>query len=394
MLENSKSKNDKSKLIYAISIFGCLALWITVYNQPAGFLDLRPEVLVSDIDETRPLCTPETFNSGRWIYNPLPLEANFSATDIANVAGYHCLKKFAHRCFRRPGENELTRAKQIMDYRWQPDSCDMLEMNPERLANHFVSHPILFVGDSITQLQYESLSCLLGKHLPNRHPTGGSLNGGNSKIRVNQLAPKDRETAAIAYIRSDYLLRLDDLKVISPFEPVGVQLGSGENYPWVHALSEFDYVVINTGPHWHPNLHWGPDASEEELLDAFKRAMTNVLDYLKEHVKPHQKVWIRTTPYGHARCSRFKEPQPNPLAPSGQTGEYEWHLFDRFDQIWKGLLTSVEDDGRFGMFDIAGLSNQRGDAHSKPDVDCLHTCIPGPVDEWNRLLYHEVMKHQ
>ena len=119
-----------------------------------------------------------------------------------------------------------------MDYKWQPDSCDMLEMNPKRLADHFVSHPILFVGDSITQLQYESLGCLLGNHLPNRHPTGGNLNGGNSKIRVNQLAPKDKETAAIAYIRSDYLLRLDDLKVISPFEPVGVQLGSGENYPW------------------------------------------------------------------------------------------------------------------------------------------------------------------
>lgn len=126
--------------------------------------------------------------------------------------------------------------------------------------------------------------------------------------------------------------------------------------------------------------------------------MKVVLDYLDENVKAHQRVWIRTTPYGHAKCSQFKEPQPNPLAPTGMTGEYEWHLFAEFDLIWKELISDLRDkkegkkDPRFDMFDIAPLSNQRGDAHSKPDADCLHTCIPGPVDEWNRLLYHEIMK--
>ncbi|KAI8387428.1 hypothetical protein BD560DRAFT_486284 [Blakeslea trispora] len=355
MLDASNSQKEKSRLIYVISIFGCLALWITVYNQHTAFSNLPSEIITSELNETRPLCTPKTFNSGRWIHSPLSLETPFTATDIAHVAGYHCLKKFAHRCFRRPRQNELVRAKQIMDYKWEPNSCDILEMNPKRLADHLTAHPILFVGDSITQLQFESLGCLLGEHLPNRHPTKGDLNGGNSKIKVNQLAPENKETAAMAYIRSDYLLRLDDFKVISPFEPVGKQLGSGENYPWVHALSEFDYVVINTGPHWHPNLHWGPNVSEKELLDAFKKAMANVLVYLKENVKSHQKVWIRTTPYGHARCSQFPEPQTNPIAPTGQTGEYEWHLFEKFDQIWEELLASVEKDSRFEEMLIQNL---------------------------------------
>ncbi|KAI9478161.1 MAG: hypothetical protein EXX96DRAFT_238645 [Benjaminiella poitrasii] len=160
----------------------------------------------------------------------------------------------------------------------------------------------------------------------------------------------------------------------------------------VHALSEFDYIIINTGPHWHPNLHWGPNQSELELLTAFKGAMSAVFDYLKRHTKQHQRVWIRTTPYGHATCSQFKEPQQNPIAPSRQPGEYEWHLFQKFDLIWKELLLHEQDDSRFGVFDISVMSNQRGDAHSKPNRDCLHTCIPGPVDDWNRLLYSEIMK--
>jgi hypothetical protein len=144
-------------------------------------------------------------------------------------------------------------------------------------------------------------------------------------------------------------------------------------------------------------LHWGPNQSESELLAAFEEAMKVVLAHLDNHVKPHQKVWIRTTPYGHAKCSQYKEPQSNPLAPSGQNGEYEWHLFKKFDLIWENLLISLihksgKKDTRFEMFDIANMSNQRGDSHSKPDADCLHTCIPGPVDDWNRLLYHEIMK--
>lgn len=120
--------------------------------------------------------------------------------------------------------------------------------------------------------------------------------------------------------------------------------------------------------------------------------MATILDYLQSHIQPHQKVWIRTTPYGHATCSKFKTPQSNPLEPTGKTGEYEWHLFKAFDDIWRELL-SQDEDPQFDIFDIAPLSNQRADAHSKPDADCLHTCIPGPVDTWNKLLNHEILKN-
>ncbi|CAO0802154.1 unnamed protein product [Mucor circinelloides] len=399
-----RDNSSNIRYVYIIALVMCIILWITVYKTPNS---LNPSIQnmensassaqqqASNKNKTEhsaeEICTSETFKDGKWVYDPVQLEEPFTGADIARVAGYHCIKKFAHRCFRRGGD-EVLRAKKIMDYRWQPNNCKLLELNTKKLADHFIDHPVLFVGDSITQLQFESLGCLLGEHFPNRHPAKSDLNGGNTKIRVNEKAPENKDTAAMAYIRSDYLLRLDDFKVISPFESVGTQLGRGENYPWVHALSKFDYIIINTGPHWHPNLQWGPNANEQELLDAFKTAMKSVLAYLDQHVKPHQKVWIRTTPYGHVQCSQYKEPQENPLAPSGKTGEYEWHLFHEFDNIWRELLH--KQDNRFALFDIADMSNKRGDAHSKPDADCLHTCIPGPVDEWNRLLYSEIMRQK
>ncbi|KAI7905932.1 GDSL/SGNH-like acyl-esterase family found in Pmr5 and Cas1p-domain-containing protein [Cokeromyces recurvatus] len=391
---NREEASRQMRYIYIVAALTVFILWITTYqhSMTAFISSNNKQQQTNTTLTTQPLCTIETFNKGKWAYSPIQLEEPFTAKEFAKITGYYCMKKFAHRCFRRGG-NELTRSKTIADYRWLPESCKLLKFDAGKLAKHFVQYPILFVGDSITQLQFESLSCLLGHEFPNKHPNQSTLNGGNSKIRVDERAPINGHTAAMAYIRSDYLIRLNDYKMISPLEPVGLQLGREENHPWVHALSQFNYIVINTGPHWHPNVHWGSNQSETELLMAFKKAMHIIFDYLKIHIKLQQKVWIRTTPYGHANCSQFKEPQQNPLVPSGQQGEYEWHLFQKFDLIWKELLDEVNDT-RFSLFDITTMFNQRGDAHSKPDKDCLHTCIPGPVDDWNRLLYHEIMKYQ
>ncbi|KAG1449967.1 hypothetical protein G6F56_008485 [Rhizopus delemar] len=358
-------ENSKLKYVFIATLITCI-IWFT-YRLP----DELP--LVSDSQED-PLCTPETFNIGQWIHNASEQK------NVAQRAGYHCIKKkFAHRCFNRPSAEERLRSQKM----WQPSQCQLLEMNTGRFGQHLIENPVLFVGDSITQLQFESLSCLLGHLFHKRQP---KINGGNPRLRVSEIG--DENKTALAYIRSDYLVRLDDFKLMEPFDETGRLLGSGENYPWVHAIPDFKYIIINTAPHWHVSDLWGENQSEQELLSAYENAMIKLYQYLKEHTRPDQKVWIRTTPYGHAQCSQITSPQSSPLEPSGRVGEYDWHLFKEFDAIWRKLL----EDNRFQLFNITNMSNKRGDAHSKPDKDCLHTCLPGPVDDWNRLLYHELMK--
>ncbi|KAF7726747.1 hypothetical protein EC973_008435, partial [Apophysomyces ossiformis] len=278
------------------------------------------------------LCTPETFNNGQWIRRPKTIRP-LNTQQFEKSVGYTCPSKFAHKCYQR-NDIELQRSKKIVDYTWKPEGCTVLPFAPSSYAKHLSEHPLLLVGDSITQLQFESLACLLGEHLTSTKPSV-NVTGGDRKIKVDQLSYRDSDDAAVAYLRSDYLLRLDDFKLIVPFEDEGDQLGKGHNFPWVHALPMFDYIVINTGPHWHPNFKWGPHQSESELKEAFKQSMRIVFDYLKEHIQQHQRVWIRSTPYGHANCAQFTSPQAIPFAPTGQPGEYEWHMFETFDHIWK-----------------------------------------------------------
>lgn len=106
----SFSNHDNNKLLRYIcitTVLTSLLLWITVYTHD---ITLFGSNNISQ-DESS-LCTIDSFNQGKWVYRPTPLPDNFTETDIANASGYHCMKKFAHRCFRRGGD-ELSRAKQM-----------------------------------------------------------------------------------------------------------------------------------------------------------------------------------------------------------------------------------------------------------------------------------------
>ncbi|KAI8139655.1 GDSL/SGNH-like acyl-esterase family found in Pmr5 and Cas1p-domain-containing protein [Fennellomyces sp. T-0311] len=333
------------------------------------------------------VCSIEAFNDGQWAHKPIKGKDEKS---FEKETGYHCRGTFHHRCYKR-SKHELDRNRHIVDYTWEPSECSVLPMDSQALAQHLSEHPLLLIGDSITQLQYESLSCLLGEYLQPPKKIDKTLKGGNPKIKINELVykrPQGDKVLAVAFLRSDNLVRLDDYKVLDPSEEQGALLSKGSNYPWRHLIPYFDYIVMNTGPHWRSDLKFGPNRSQEELLEGYTKAMNSVFEALKQDVEPHQRVWLRTTPFGHSKCSQYSEPLDQIVKPSAEP--YEWNMFEHFSAIYKDWVSEQQDE-RFQLLDVS-FTNYRGDAHSRPDKDCLHFCLPGPVDDWNRLLYHEISK--
>lgn len=88
-------------------------------------------------------------------------------------------------------------------------------------------------------------------------------------------------------------------------------------------------------------MKWGPNKDRKELLQAFKKGMSKVFDYLKQNVKADQRVWVRSTPYGHAKCSQYTSPSSHIVTPTGQQGEYEWDMFEQFDFVWKVMYKNL-----------------------------------------------------
>ncbi|KAL7308733.1 DNA-directed DNA polymerase [Mucor circinelloides] len=397
------SFRSQTYAVTGISIACLLTLWMLSSSNTRVALvpetvkivpDQHRDVLYQQLPKDKNLCSSDDFNQGKWVHQSIGLESQ-NVDGINNFVGYHCNWDFPHRCYRRQEPaSEFNRSKSIIDYAWQPDSCMVLPYQARDFSKHLSENPLLLVGDSITQLMFESMWCLLGQDLTSQNKDT-QLSGGDTSMWVSQLVHRDLEyqdpaKITVAYIRSDYLVKLDDFSLIKPNEGEGYQIGVGSNFPWVHAIPRFKYIMINTGPHWHPDLKWGPNKDRKELLQAFKKGMSKVFDYLKQNVKADQRVWVRSTPYGHAKCSQYTSPSSHIVTPTGQQGEYEWDMFEQFDFVWKDMIEKEKDE-RFHFFNVS-ISNYRGDAHSQPDSDCLHTCLPGPVDDWNKFFYHQVVK--
>lgn len=127
---SSVKEHRNIRYIYIASIFGCFILWMTVYTPALQLPGSSREATIasdeyisteaesklnttnSNSESNDELCTPSTFNKGKWVYDPIDIESPLNGTQFAQAAGYHCIKKFAHRCFRRGG-NEALRAKQM-----------------------------------------------------------------------------------------------------------------------------------------------------------------------------------------------------------------------------------------------------------------------------------------
>ncbi|KAG2231457.1 GDSL/SGNH-like acyl-esterase family found in Pmr5 and Cas1p-domain-containing protein [Thamnidium elegans] len=387
----------KKFIVVGLSATCLFSLWLlsntnSIVTEQTSNTD-NQDILYQEYPSSKNICTVDSFNTGQWVHQDIGLESH-SIDGLSSYAGYHCNWDFPHRCYMRSDQpEEFNRSKAILDYTWQPDHCTLLPFEPRKFSKHLSQNPLLLVGDSITQLMYESMWCLTGQDLTAQSKDTG-LNGGDTEMWASQLVHRDLadqpDQVTVGFIRSDYLVKLDDFSPVKPNGGQGYLIGVGNNFPWVHAISRFKYIMINTGPHWHPDLKWGPNKDRKELLKAFEKGMTQLLKYLKKNLSTDQRLWIRSSPYGHAQCSQYTAPDVVPVKPTGKEGEYEWDMLEKFDHIWKNLIEK-ENDERFRFFNVS-MANLRGDAHSRPDSDCLHTCLPGPVDDWNKYLFHEITK--
>lgn len=122
-----------------------------------------------------------------------------------------------------------------MDYVWQPSGCELVPFDTNRFSEYLSNHPLVFIGDSINQLEFESMGCLLGEKMVNP-PGDTQLSGGDRNMWVSQLVHKDKlqveGAVSLAYLRSDYLVRLDDFKLMEPNDDEGYLIGKGSNFPW------------------------------------------------------------------------------------------------------------------------------------------------------------------
>lgn len=223
-------------------------------------------------------------------------------------------------------------------YYWKPSQCSLVTWNASRFCELLGKRRVLFVGDSTHAQVYATLTNML--HAANLPP---------SRACSHQLM----------FGRCNVLF-------------FGLK-GGKSLIEWVKIAEKPDIIIINAGAHLHD---LGDIFSVQENL---KFHFAQMKDYYG--AANVTAIWKTQSP-GHGGCNHLPR-RPQLVVSNSTLDKYDWLLHPSFDAVAKNY-SSIHG---YRMLDMSPLY-QRPDAHliNYWHEDCLHFCVPGPLDLFSILL--------
>jgi GDSL/SGNH-like Acyl-Esterase family found in Pmr5 and Cas1p len=250
-----------------------------------------------------------------------------SDVDISHVGGGGCF------CDAANGRTEISEREK---YVWVPSNCSLTAWDAKRFCSLLGSRTILMVGDSTMQQVAATLTGMIF--------TGKG--GCNSQIFFGK-----------SYILSQ-----------SPQEQKSLVRYMTENMP---ALP--DICIYNVGVHIN-------DAGDMyDILENVRLQLAETIAPKKHNISY---VWKTVNP-AHFSCAGKAQPFRNYSdfhMIDAALDKYHWNLCQKYDEIGRAFQVPLN----FSIIDMTPLY-LRPDAHPG-EWDCLHYCVPGPLDLFSVLL--------
>ncbi|EYU44283.1 hypothetical protein ABFS82_08G038800 [Erythranthe guttata] len=335
--------------------------------------------------------------SGEWVPNP----------DGPYYTNTTCYSIQDHQNCMRFGRPDLG----FMKWRWKPDECELPLFDPIGFLELVRGKSLAFVGDSVARNHMQSLICLLstvGHPVDMSKPKAG-----------NRLYVYTEYNFNISIISSPYLIRTEKTVPGDFATPFNLFLDEFDQ-TWTGKIHTFDYIIISAGQwFFRPSYFYlnrtligclyCPEANVTHLPSAFSyrwafrtafRAINGGagVAFLRTLAPSHFEggPWdkggdcVRTGPYKR-----------------NETGleEYNMEMYSvQLEEMRIAQKAGRGTGGKLRLFDATNMMVLRPDGHPSKyghwpvanrtiPNDCVHWCLPGPIDAWNDLL-QELLKRE
>ncbi|WCJ25434.1 TRICHOME BIREFRINGENCE-LIKE 19 [Euphorbia peplus] len=344
--------------------------------------------------------------TGKWV--PFPKGPPYYNNKTCNfiIDQQNCLK------FGRPD-------KEFMKWRWRPDECELPFFNAVQFLELVRGKSLAFVGDSVGRNQMQSLLCLLASVA---QPKDVSHLYTSDTAYFRHWFYSDYKFT-LATLWSPYLVKSSnaDPNGYSPTSLMNLYLDQVDD-AWASQIENFDYVIISAGQWFFRPLIYYMNGQIVGCQDCYKDNMTEVTKYyayrmaFRTAFKTLHKLkgfkgmtFLRTFSPAHyengawnagGNCVRTR-----PFT-SEEVKFHEHNLEFYLTQIEE--LKKTQKEGRkkglkFGLLATTEAMLLRPDGHPNhyghsphKNVtvnDCVHWCLPGPIDTWNEFLLY-MMKRE
>ncbi|XP_062178688.1 xyloglucan O-acetyltransferase 1-like [Phragmites australis] len=395
--------------------FLCLAALHLLCCSPAGtrqavFSPLRQYInntysFVSSVPEQGKSCN---YSEGRWVWAP---------GHARRYNGTECNVKKSHDCIRN-GRTDT----RYLDWRWQPAGCPLPAFDANAFLSAVRGKHVAFIGDSMARNQAQSLACLLTAAFPYRLVY---RDPGRNKYNFWRLAFPTHDVT-VSYYWNPFLVRAtgkaeDDsirYNYVHLDEP-GDRWGADADTIDVAVLSA-SHWLLNGGVYYNGSEVIGAHNAGElnhtgvgyawPLRMAYRTAVQRL-----SSGRPRTVVLATFSPSHFEGSTAFNATACTKKEPYKE-GERDLGWIDKemrdivYDEAKAAKARSGDGSAvSIEVLDVTTLAAMRPDGHpsvymirdpfangaqEKMMSDCLHFCLPGPVDTFNEILLQLLRKRR
>ncbi|XP_055831986.1 protein trichome berefringence-like 7 isoform X1 [Solanum dulcamara] len=310
--------------------------------------------------------------------------------------------------FVEKGFNCLANGRTNDDYlkwRWKPRNCELPRFNVHNMLETLRNKRIVFVGDSMSRTQWESLICLLMTGVQNKGSVY-EVNGNKITKLIRFLGVRFSSfNFTVEFYRSVFLVqhtwsskygikRVRSTLTLDKLDDISNE--------WINA----DVLIFNSGQWWVPGKLFGVGCYFQlnstlrigmSIPTAFRTALETWSSWIDTKINPNRtRVFFRTFEPSHwsnltlRMCNVTNQPL------SETNGQESSSFSDAVLEMAHSMKVPVN------VLHITPMSAFRKDAHvglwsDNPALsDCSHWCLPGLPDLWNEMVFsylHDSYRH-